>query len=144
MKIDTEKTLKNSALELEEMKLPRSEHHLGFLIQVHLSERVTWGEVSADQPSTWRNPDPQSALDLASMVDIESDIVAIGFTYTFGSPTATTVLYRMTPVYLCRERYRHGEWSPAIKIDERNAVGIELLLLMVHKLLKGRVVNDPS
>lgn len=138
MSIDTEQTLKNSALELLTMTIPQSEYHLGYLIQVRLTGRVTWGEVSSDKAYTFRSLDPRMALDLASMIEAD-DLCAIGFTWAVGE---TVSLYRMVPDYVVREVHRHGEWGPALRLDLKNAHGIEVLLLAVHRLLEGRVVNE--
>lgn len=142
MRFDTEQTLKDSALELVTSTVPRSEHHLGYLIQVRRTGRVTWGEVSSHKPTSFRTLDHVMVLDLASMIETD-DLIAIGFTYSIGEPhDRLTQLYRLTPRYIVREHHRHGQWSAAHRLNERNSHGIELLLLAVHRLLEGRVVNE--
>lgn len=142
MRFDTEQTLRSSALELVTSEVPKSEHHLGYLIQVRRTGRVTWGEVSAQKPTNFRTLDPAMALDLASMIETD-DLIAIGFTYSIGETHDKLIqLYRLTPRYIIREHHRRGQWSPAHRIHERNSHGIELLLLAVHRLLEGRVVNE--
>src|SRR3954467_15455440 len=99
--IDIETTLKSGAIEVHRLPMPQSEHHLGFLLQLHMTGRCTWGEVSDTRPVNHDKPRVMWPMDMTSLVVDDDDLLAIGFTYRAGPRHLK--LYRLTPMYLTVE-----------------------------------------